>query len=140
MANDRDFSKVKILLIDDSDMMLKHLTNLLKPKGFTLYTAINLKEALENIERYQPHALLIDFVLSDGNTAINVIQAIQALSEEQKLPSPLCAILTQGGISEDDSKKAKKQGIQVLQKPKRGKEQEFLQNIEFWLHDAELIR
>ncbi|MEW6058119.1 MAG: response regulator [Bdellovibrionota bacterium] len=135
---------VKILLVDDSEVMLRHVATLLGQKGLHALLAQNLQTALEVFHRQKPDALLIDFILQAGTTGLGVVSAISAVVERlnatgESLALPPTAVLTRGALTDEDQQKANSLGVRVIQKPSQGKEKEFLQEVEFWLHDAKLI-
>lgn len=128
--------KVKILLVDDSQLVLRHVAMLLSGKGWQVTTAATMAEGLEECLKSPPDALLTDFILDTGQTGLTLISAIFAAGLAEK---PTAAVMTLGALSDDDQALAARLGCPVLQKPAQGKEKEFLQNVEFWLHDAGLI-
>jgi pilus assembly protein CpaE len=54
-----------ILIVDDSEMMLKLVSAALKADGYELFTAQNGKEALEIARRVVPNLAILDMVLPD---------------------------------------------------------------------------
>lgn len=128
--------KIKILLVDDSDVMLNHVTALLAKDGHQILGKTNLVHAVEGYLRFLPDAVVCDFIL-EGNTGLDVLSAIAAALPAGTPMSP-ATIMTMGPLSDTDQKRADKMSARVLQKPKRGKEEEFLQNFNFWLRENKL--
>jgi CheY-like chemotaxis protein len=134
--------KTKILLVDDSATVGRHISGLLSNHGYEVYFSMNLANALEDFRKNKPQALVIDFVLEAGQTGLSVITAIFALAEQLNSAKPAekrrpaATLLTMGHLELGDAAEAKKMGVHVLQKPKRGHEADFLQELEFWLRDA----
>ncbi|MBI3543813.1 MAG: response regulator [Deltaproteobacteria bacterium] len=126
---------MKILLVDDSELMLSYLASLLrkhKTAGpLELRSAKSATEALEACAQELPDAILMDFVLEPGRTGLEVLSAILALSKGAK--APRLAILTQGKLANIDEQRALGLGARVLQKPLRGQEAAFLERIDEWL-------
>jgi pilus assembly protein CpaE len=58
-------SMTSILIVDDSDMMLKLISAALKQDGYQLYTAQSGKQALETAARFSIDLALLDVVLPD---------------------------------------------------------------------------
>jgi len=54
-----------ILIVDDSDMMIKLISAALKPDGYELHPAQSGKEAIEIAARFTPDLVLLDVVLPD---------------------------------------------------------------------------
>lgn len=139
---------VKILLVDDSEVMLRHVSGLLAQKKWQVITASTMAAGLEAFYRHSPDALLADFVLEGGHTGLETIAAIFALCANaggvasptgKPLVKPTVAILTQGALSPTDQQKAAALGAPVLQKPVYGKEQDFLMSITLWLNKAGIL-
>ena len=127
--------KVKILLIDDSEVVARHITGLLLKENWGVQTASTVPAAIELFKRFTPDALLVDFVLEGGQTGLQLLSSLFSLSEKRH-PA---AILVLGPVSPEDEKKVISLGARTIQKPVRGKEQDFLQNVAFWLKDSKLI-
>lgn len=139
--NQTKSKNLKILLVDDSELVLKHVAALLGSGGWDISTAKNVAEGLESYFKSPPDAVLSDFVLGTGQTGLDLLSAILAAraSADPNAPRLPVALLTLGALSDVDAERAAKMGAPVIQKPARGKEKEFLQNVEFWLHDVGLI-
>ncbi|MBI3557989.1 MAG: response regulator [Deltaproteobacteria bacterium] len=116
-------SAVKILLVDDSDVMLGYLAALLSKQGLEVATATSLVTAVDAFCRTRPQLILMDFVLEPTRTGLETLAAIFSVAGAVR---PLAAILTQGALTPADEQKASDWGVAVLQKPVRGKEADFL--------------
>ena len=116
-------SAVKILLVDDSAVMLGLIKALLEKQGFAVSTAKDLASAVDAFSRTKPDLILMDFVLEPTRTGIETLAAIFSLAGTNR---PVAAILTQGALAPLDEQKAASWGVDVLQKPVRGKEADFL--------------
>jgi CheY-like chemotaxis protein len=124
---------VKILLVDDSPVMLGYLGALLKRRGHEVSTADSLAKALEGALSGQPDAVLMDLILEPGRTGLEALSAIFSLCDTQARPRPRAAILTAGRMAPADEARAASLGATVLQKPERGREEPFLQSVDNWL-------
>jgi CheY-like chemotaxis protein len=128
---------VKILLLDDSEVMLRHISSLLIRCGATVHSTLTMPEAIEAFLRYKPTVVLADFVLEGGRTGLETIEAIFALCPPET--KPRAAILTLGKLSDQDKQRAAVLKIALMQKPARGQEEDFTQTIEIWLDAAKLL-
>lgn len=63
----RTRGELKILLIDDADVVRQTLELILRQHGYTVASASSGVEAREVIFRYTPDVLLCDLFLPDGN-------------------------------------------------------------------------
>ena len=55
----------RILAVDDNPSNLKLITYLLSGRGYEVRTAIDAKQALEVLQDFQPHLILLDIQLPD---------------------------------------------------------------------------
>ena len=124
---------IKILLVDDSELVLQFLSKNLSDQGFTILAAKNLPQAMSFATRNNPTVMICDFILEGGTTGIELLSAILAVS---KLP---VALMTHGALSDQDAAKVKEKQIPVFQKPKKGGEREFADTVKYWLKDLKLI-
>ncbi|WP_244593415.1 response regulator [Methylosinus trichosporium] len=51
---------LKVLVVDDSALMRKHLTSLLTSEGFEIRAARNGREALSELGAFQPDVITLD--------------------------------------------------------------------------------
>jgi len=69
---------IKLLIVDDSALMRRHLTNLFQAEGdFLIYQARNGQEAVEANRDFQPDVVTLDINMPemDGITALSLIMA-----------------------------------------------------------------
>lgn len=78
-----DYSKFKILLVDDEEDVLEFLGYNLQKEGFQISTANNGQTAIEKARKEIPHLILMDVMMPemDGITAVQEIRRITALNE-----------------------------------------------------------
>lgn len=60
-----DFSKYRILLVDDESDVLEFLSYNLKREGFVVFTAQNGREAIEKAMEVQPHLIVLDVMMPE---------------------------------------------------------------------------
>ncbi len=77
-----DYSKFKILLVDDEADILEFVSYNLKNTGFFVYTATNGKQAIEKAKQIKPHLILLDVMMPkmDGIKTCEEIRKIEDLS------------------------------------------------------------
>ena len=66
----------RILLVDDEPSIQKMLTHALEREGFQVYTVGDGEAALEAIETYEPHLIILDIMLPkiDGTEVIRRVR------------------------------------------------------------------
>ncbi|MDD4955029.1 MAG: response regulator [Candidatus Omnitrophica bacterium] len=71
----------KILVVDDESDILKEVSFILERKGFTVYTGVNGKEAIELAERFKPDLIILDVFMPcvSGSEAGKVIRENEEL-------------------------------------------------------------
>lgn len=85
-----------VLIVDDSALMRKHLSELLKRNGFDVHTAANGQEAVEQVLAHEPDVITLDINMPqmDGLTALSLIMAAR--------PTPVVmvsSLTTKGALS-----------------------------------------
>ena len=60
-------SKQRVLLVDDEREILAVLSEALEAHGFETATALDGEQALEQVSRFQPHAVILDVVMPKEN-------------------------------------------------------------------------
>jgi two-component system alkaline phosphatase synthesis response regulator PhoP len=73
-------NKLKILLVDDEIDILEFISYNLEKEGYTVYTAQNGVEAIEQAEKHQPHLIILDVMMPE-------MDGIAACEEIRKIPS-----------------------------------------------------
>jgi two-component system alkaline phosphatase synthesis response regulator PhoP len=75
-----DYSKYKILLVDDEPDILEFVSYNLSKKGFKIYTAQNGKDGIELTKKIKPHLILLD-VMMPSMDGIETCEEIRALPD-----------------------------------------------------------
>lgn len=67
-----------ILVVDDEKEVVDMLQEFLLIKGYTVYTAVNGREALDLVKKVRPHIVLLDIIMPemDGITVLKEIKKI----------------------------------------------------------------
>jgi len=88
-----DYSKFKILLVDDEKDILEFLGYNLEKEGFRIFTAGNGQEAIEMAEKENPHLIILDVMMPkmDG------IETCEQIRKNPDLKDCLIAFLTARG-------------------------------------------
>jgi CheY-like chemotaxis protein len=76
---------MKVLVVDDNQLLLQALCEALEDKGFDTSVATNGKEALEQIEKERPDLVIMDIVMPVMN-GIDATKAIRANPQYKGLP------------------------------------------------------
>jgi len=92
-----------ILIVDDEEDLCWLLSNSLKGKGYTVWTANTITEAVECLKEY-PDLILLDLKLPDGD-GMDILPEIQAA-----IPDAVVVIISAYG-SEERRLDAKKRGV-----------------------------
>lgn len=92
-----DKASAKILLVDDEPNILIALEFLLAKEGYTIAKAGNGEEALEVMNTFQPHLVILD-VMMPGISGFEVASAIR---KESKFDQVQIIFLTAKGTEED---------------------------------------
>jgi DNA-binding NtrC family response regulator len=78
MKREFNMSRFKILLVDDSESILKSLVRVFRPEGYEVFTALSAKEAVDILEKDD-----IDLIISDqnmpgisGNELLNTVRTL----------------------------------------------------------------
>lgn len=104
---------MKILLIDDEEMMVDLFSELLTDEGYKVETAHEGKSGLEKYESFKPDLLLLDLMMP-GLTGYDVCKFIR----EEKKDSKTHIFLLTGMGGKDVEKKGLEHGAnEVLFKP-----------------------
>jgi len=78
-----DYSRYKILLVDDEEDIVEFLSYNLSKEGFRIFTAYNGIEAVEKAEKEEPHLIILDVMMPemDGIAALKEIKKIKKLND-----------------------------------------------------------
>ena len=106
-----DFSKMRLLLVDDVDINREIAVMILSDMGFSIDTAVNGKEAVDKIKdsgdgTYDAVLMDIQMPVMDGYTAS---REIRALADEKKSSIPIIAMTA--NVFAEDIQKAKEAGM-----------------------------
>ncbi|MCK4921019.1 MAG: response regulator transcription factor [Bacteroidales bacterium] len=88
-----NYSKYRILIVDDEDDILEFLSYNIKKEGFKVETAKDGSSALEILESFKPHLILLDVMLPNMD-GIETCEAIRMIPEHANV---LIAFLTARG-------------------------------------------
>ncbi len=75
----------KILVVEDSIIVNKHITSLLRRNNLESYSAYNAEEALTKIEYSKPDLVLLDIMMEKPDSGLEIAKVINA----QKLDLPI---------------------------------------------------
>lgn len=76
---------IKIMVVDDNQLLLQALCEHLENNGFDTTVAVNGKEALAIIEREKPDLVIMDIVMPEMN-GVEATKAIRANPKLKNLP------------------------------------------------------
>ncbi len=103
--------QIKVLLVDDNPDLLQFLGRAITDAGWQLLTAGSAAEARRLITENSPSAVLIDYLLPDGN-------AVELGYElAQKMPALNVGVMTSTGLSSDEEALCQSGNFLVLRKP-----------------------
>ena len=120
-STDDDLSGLKVLVIDNVELLLVSMGKTLSGWDCQVSSARNLAEALDCARQEWPDVLVTDFHLGDREP--DGLELVKALREQaQRLGHPdLPALLMTGDVSAQLETQAREAGVQVLHKPVRPK-------------------
>ncbi len=84
----------QILITEDDATVRKVLSMTLKRKGFVVWEAGNVTQALESVLRQKPDLMLLDMNLP-GGTGFDVLQKVRLLFDAASLPIIVISALSQ---------------------------------------------
>lgn len=87
-----------ILLVEDNDPAIIQLTDILQAQGYCLQVARNGKEALEQIAKSVPDAMILDLMMPEVD-GFQVLKAIRSMPSTTQLP---VLILTAKHVTKED--------------------------------------
>ena len=110
-STDYDFSKYRVLVVDDDDDILQLLSVWLNQSGFQIRTALSGEEALDKLSEYNPDLVITDLYM-------NGISGMQLLSSIHSINPLLPVIMLSGQAQIPDAVKATHLGCSAfLTKP-----------------------
>ncbi len=84
---------MKVLVVDDSALMRRQLTDILGSAGFEVETARNGAEALELLARFQPHVVTLDVTMPE----MDGLSCLRRIMAENPRPVVMISSLTEAG-------------------------------------------
>ena len=102
-----------ILCIDDDPNFLESITSVLEEAGYLLETASSAEEALKRYDSVRPDMVLLDIMMEEIDTGLNLVKEIKALGD----PSPICLL---SGLGQELQRNVDQSSLGVvgtLQKP-----------------------
>lgn len=120
-SSDDDLRGLKVLVIDNVELLLVSMSKTLNAWDCQVSSARNLAEALDCARQEWPDVLVTDFHLGDREP--DGLELVKALREQAlRLGHPhLPALLMTGDVSAQLETQAREAGVQVLHKPVRPK-------------------
>jgi len=116
-----------ILLIDDSSVVRRQITSLLQPRNYQVSTAIDAKQAFEEISKRPFDLIILDLELPDMNG-----EEILKHLKKNKETSDIAVIIMTGRYDADVVRRLIKQGAsEFFLKPFIA--EELLMKIDFWI-------
>ena len=101
---------MKILVVDDEQLVRWFLDRALKKTGHEVITASNVSEAYEKINREKVDALFVDLRMPDGNGR-ELIEKIANLTLKPKV------VVCSAFITSEEEEEFRNKGICILKKP-----------------------
>jgi len=103
--------QIKVLLVDDNPDLLQFLGRAMTDAGWQLFTAGSAAEARRLVAENHPNAVLIDYLLPDGNAV--------ELGHEfvQKLPALNVAVMASTSLSPEEEALCQSDNFLLLRKP-----------------------
>ena len=90
----------KIFIIEDEPSIIKLVQHNLEKEGFIVSSSLNGNEGLKELKKFQPHLLLLDWMLPD----LSGIDICKSIRRESNLKNLQIIMLTAKGESEDKIK------------------------------------
>jgi len=113
-----DTSSKKILVVDDEQDVLTHLTNILKHAHYEIISTTKGKEAVQLAKSELPDLIILDIVLPDMDGG-----EVAAILSENPSTSNIPIIYLTGILAKEEESLAKKSGKHyVIAKPTTGRE------------------
>ncbi|MFA5848828.1 MAG: response regulator [Bacteroidales bacterium] len=130
-TTDRSMEPAKtILLVEDSDAIIIQMKDMLETKNFNIMLAHNGTEALEQIERQVPDAMILDLMMPE----VDGFEVLKHIREEEKTSHLPVIILTAKYVTKEELAFLKHNSIhQLIQKGDINKDQ-LLAEVERMLY------
>src|SRR3989344_492693 len=96
----------KILLVDDDSLLVRMYQKKLANDGYTVATAANGVDALQQVVDFKPDLVLLDIMMPKMN-GLEVLSRLKDHPETSKLP---VILLTNVGASDDDAQRGLEMG------------------------------
>jgi twitching motility two-component system response regulator PilH len=104
----------KVLLVDDSPLLLKIGRSLLEKEGHTVLTALNGREAVAQAKKASPQVIFMDAEMPDMD-GMEACRALKADASTRSIPVYIC---TGHDLSDEQTRKFQSAGAAGwLQKP-----------------------
>lgn len=104
-------AKVKVLVVDDNQVMVKTLCDILKAKGYEAVIAYSGEEAVRKVQTDKPDCVLMDLKMPG-------IDGVKALELIREVAPVLPVLLFSAFVTEEQIKEAEQHGVAaVLPKP-----------------------
>jgi CheY-like chemotaxis protein len=100
-----------VLLVDDNRDLLRFLERLMADAGWNLVTAESATEARRAFEQHEPDAVLLDYMLPDGNGVELGVEFLRAV------PHMLAIVMTGTILPQEEEALCEEHNFPVLRKP-----------------------
>jgi ATP-dependent Clp protease ATP-binding subunit ClpA/CheY-like chemotaxis protein len=100
-----------VLLVDDNRDLLRFLERLMADAGWNLVTAESATEAKRAFEQHEPDAVLLDYMLPDGNGVELGVEFLRAV------PHMLAIVMTGTILPQEEEALCEEHNFPVLRKP-----------------------
>jgi DNA-binding NtrC family response regulator len=104
-------SQPTVLLVDDNRDLLRFLERLMADAGWNLITAESAAEAKRAFEQHKPDAVLLDYMLPDGNGVELGVEFLHAV------PRMLAIVMTGTILPPEEEALCEEHNFPVLRKP-----------------------
>ncbi len=104
---------MKILLVDDEEMMIELFSELLSEEGYEVETALNGNQGIEKYKSFAPDLLVLDLMMPD----LTGFEVCSYIREQEKDSSTKILLLTGMGGNDIEEKGLKAGANGVLFKP-----------------------
>lgn len=111
-AGNTDFSRLRVLCIDDIAENLEAMSTLLNKWNIQSYCVQNSQDAKRQMNEFRPNVLLVDYQLAEDTNGLQLIEQLRS-STDAHLP----AVLTTANQEQELLEQCKQQGVDYLSKP-----------------------